>query len=742
MSGLDPKNLPATEDEIDFSDLETKYSEKFLEDSLDNVVLIDNLPIVDEKKESKLVALIKKITKKLGEIKEDGIHMPKESVDGNSVSKGYAFVEFSTAAQAADVIRELNGYKLDKTHILNVNSFMDVEKYSKASDTYVEPPNTEFVPMDHMKYWLLDEQARDQFCMQHDQDLSTNWNNRGTSVENIVTRKGWTETYFQWSTLGTYLTTLHKQGAVLWGGPTFQKIVRFIHLGVKMVDFSPYESYFITFSPEPIDLESVDAVLGPGNEHLNPYTEIDSGNNFCVWEVKTGRLLRSFPYASNSDGAAITKFGWPCFKWSSTERYLARITPGSKISVYQVPDMGLVGKKSIPIPNVVNFEWRPSDDPKQMNKKLQDVLAYWIPDADNQPGRIVLVSVPDMEVIKTKNIISIKDVAFYWHPSGQALCARVQRFTRSKKSTFTSLEIFRLTDKTIPSENVELKDNVVVFAWDPRSNNLRFAIIHVADATPPPTNPRGMATSVVKSNVSFYQFVRTKTKLASKEEFVLIKTLDKKNTTSLNWSPRGRYIILSTLRTTTAWSLEFYDTEAEVANAPKNSISENSIYLLNSSEHFGVTDLEWDPTGRYVITSASAWRHSNDNGYAIWDFKGEQLHKASIDLFKQILWRPRPQSLLDNSTKAKIRKNLDTYSESFDEQDRILESASSIEQLNHRRRLFSEWNSWRKAVSERLENLASEIPDAESFNNKISEQDYEIIEEIVEELIDEVSELV
>ncbi|OLY79536.1 Eukaryotic translation initiation factor 3 subunit B [Smittium mucronatum] len=742
MSGLDPNNLPSTVDDIDFSDLETKYSEKFLEDSLDNVVLIDNLPIVDEKKESKLIALIKKITKKLGEIKEDGIHMPKEVVDGSSFSKGYAFVEFLDASQASEVIRELNGYKLDKTHVLEVNSFMDVEKYSKASDTYIEPPHSEFVPRDHLKYWLMDEQSRDQFAMQFDQDLSVNWNNRGASVDNIVSRKGWTETYFQWSVLGTYLTTLHKQGAVLWGGSSFQKIVRFIHLGVKLVDYSPNETYFITFSPEPIDLESVDTVLGPGNEHLNPYTDVDSGNHFCVWEVRTGRLLRSFPYATNADGSPVTKFGWPSFKWSSTENFLARVTPGSKISIYEVPGMGLVGKKSLPVPNIVNFDWRPCNDPNSKNKKLQDVLAYWIPDVDNQPGRIVMISVPDMTVIKTKNIINIKDVSFHWHPSGQALCSRVQRYTRSKKSTFSSLEIFRLDDKSIPSEVVELKDNVVVFAWDPRSNVLRFAIIHVTDATPPQTNQRGMATSLVKSNVSFYQFIRTKSKLATREEFLLIKTLDKKNTTSLNWSPKGRYIILSTLRTTTAWNLEFYDTEFEVPNLPKNSVSEASILLLSASEHYGVTDLEWDPTGRYVITSASAWRHTNDNGYAIWDFKGEQLHKVSIDLFKQILWRPRPHSLLDNSIKSKIRKNIDSYSEKFDEQDRILESTASIEQLTPRRRLYNEWVSWRNSVNERVDELSHDVPNIESFNTSPSTEDEEVIEEIVEELLDEVTEFV
>ena len=39
--------------------------------------------------------------------------------------------------------------------------------------------------------------------------------------------------------------------------------------------------------------------------------------------------------------------------------------------------------------------------------------------------------------------------------------------------------------------------------------------------------------------------------------------------------------------------LEFYDT--------------GDMSLMNSVEHTMATDLKWDPTGRYVVTSVSAW---------------------------------------------------------------------------------------------------------------------------------------
>ena len=41
--------------------------------------------------------------------------------------------------------------------------------------------------------------------------------------------------------------------------------------------------------------------------------------------------------------------------------------------------------------------------------------------------------------------------------------------------------------------------------------------------------------------------------------------------------------------------LEFYDTDS------------SDFTLMASSEHSMATDLEWDPTGRYVVTSVSYW---------------------------------------------------------------------------------------------------------------------------------------
>lgn len=72
---------------VDFSDIEEQYAVE-VPSALDNVVVVDNVPMVDEKKEAKLLTVIKKIFKAYGTIKDNGIHMPKDQETG--LSKGYS----------------------------------------------------------------------------------------------------------------------------------------------------------------------------------------------------------------------------------------------------------------------------------------------------------------------------------------------------------------------------------------------------------------------------------------------------------------------------------------------------------------------------------------------------------------------------------------------------------------------------------------------------------------------------
>lgn len=58
------------------------------------------------------------------------------------------------------------------------------------------------------------------------------------------------------------------------------------------------------------------------------------------------------------------------------------------------------------------------------------------------------------------------------------------------------------------------------------------------------------------------------------------------------------------------WDLDFYANEDRREGKDAKEEWGTSMQLLGSGEHYGVTDVMWDPSGRYLATSASAWTHT------------------------------------------------------------------------------------------------------------------------------------
>jgi len=131
-------------------------------------------------------------------------------------------------------------------------------------------------------------------------------------------------------------------------------------------------------------------------------------------------------------------------------------------------------------------------------------------------------------------------------------------------------------------------------------------------------------------------------------------------------------------------------------NGVMEFIDTSDFTVMNTGEHFMCTDIEWDPTGRYVMTAVSYWRHKVDNAYWLWSFQGKILKRYQSDKFCQLLWRPRPPTLLPPEKLRQIKKNLKTYSVEFDKMDTIRGSAKSQELLTKRRKLFDDFMAYRK----------------------------------------------
>ncbi len=422
--------------------------------------------------------------------------------------------------------------------------------------------------------------------------------------------KAWVKLYVLWSPQGTYLATIHDQGVALWGGDEFMEQHRFKHAGVKFVSFSPCERYLLTCNYD------------------------DSDTAFIVWDICKVSPIRSF-YKFSSPGNAASGAGSEqvpdFFKWSHDGRFLAR-KGKDRISIYVLPGMKLLNTKSLKATGVEDFEWCP---------KELSILAYWAPEQDNTPARVSVVDIPSGKDLRQKNLFNVRECRLHWHPDGTYLCVKVMRHSKSKKTMYNNFELFRVKDPGVPVEMLELRNEVIAFAWEPCGD--RFTIVH-GDAR--------------RSGVTFWTMKGGE----EGDELTEVVTLEDVSVNHLYWSPQGQNILMAGVGEKMQGKLIFYDVEYQT--------------ILKEDEHYRLVYVSWDPSGRLVCTAVNQlvegghYKAQMDNGYKLWTFQGECFYEYTKEQFYQILWRPRPASLLSLDERKKVVKNLKKYERRFERADR------------------------------------------------------------------------
>ncbi|GAB2216124.1 hypothetical protein Droror1_Dr00023892 [Drosera rotundifolia] len=575
-----------------------------------------------------------------------------------------------------------NGYKLDRSHIFNVNKFDDIEKFMKVPDEWAPPEYKPYLPGENLQHWLTDPKARDQFVIRSGQDTEVLWNDpRQMTPEPVYKRPYWTESFVQWSPLGSYLATIHRQGAQVWGGAnTFNRLMRYAHNMVKLIDFSPGEKYLVTYSSQE-----------PSNPRDTHKVVIN------IFDVRTGKIIRDFKGSADEFSVGgtggVTGVSWPVFRWAGEkeDKYFARIGK-NVISVYETETFSLIDKRSIKVENVMDFSWSPTDP----------ILSLFVPEIGNQPAKVSLVQIPGKEELRQKNLFSVSDCKMYWQSNGEYLAVKVDRYTKTKKSTYTGFELFRIKERDIPIEVLELEnknDKIIAFAWETKGH--RFGVIHGDHPKP---------------DVSFYS-MRTAQNTGRVSK---LTTLKNRHANALYWSPTGHYIVLAGLKGMNG-QLEFYNVD--------------ELETMHTADHFMATDIEWDPTGRYVATYVTSL-HEMENGFIIWSFNGNLLYRILKDHLFQFSWRPRPPAFLSPEKEEEIAKNLKKYSKKYEAEDQDVSNLLSEQEREKRKMLKDEWRKWvsdwqRLHEEEKL--LRQELRDGEASDE---EEEYEDKEVEVEEVID------
>merc|ERR1719310_1756183 len=592
-------------------------------DGVESVIVVDGVPVVGGERVEKLKNVIRKIYSKFGKLVNE--HYPLEA-DGNT--KGYIFLEFTNHANAMEAVKSTNNYKLDKQHTFTVNLFSDFDKYLNIADDWEPPKVQPYKDQGNLRAWLQESDACDQYAMIHKGgEEVTVFSNATPDPVEVQTRARWTETYVKWSPLGTYLATFHTRGIALWGGDDFHQITKFSHPDVEFIEFSPCEKYIVTFSPKTSNVT-------------------EDPTSIIVWDCRTGAKKRAF----HSENPIV----WPVFKWSSDDKFFARMSNDGVLSVYETPGFGLLDKKSIKIEGLKGFSWSPRDN----------IIAYWVGEAKDVPARVVLLEIPSRKELRVKNLFNVADCKMHWQKSGHYLCVKVDRYRKMLENKdvkyagmYHNFEIFHMNEKQIPVDTVKIEETVHAFSWEPVGS--KFAVIH------------GESSLL---NVSFYG-------LKKGTEPEILKKYERKTANHIFWAPTGQFVVLAGLRSMNG-VLEFVDT--------------SDFTSMGTGEHFMCTDVEWDPTGRYIITGVSWWGHKVDNAYWMWNFQGKILKRANVDKFCQLTWRPRPPSLLTKDTLKDIKKNLKRYSDQFNAKDKMRQNKASKELIAKRQALFDAFNNWRQ----------------------------------------------
>jgi len=649
---IDTNGFDYDEEEPNFSDSED-YADDITDEELlgdilekkpreytgiDTCIVVDDVPQVGTDRSDKLQNVLRKLFSKYGKVQSE--HFPKDEETGKT--KGYAFYEYQSALGAAEAVKLAHGYKLDKSHTLSVNLFTDFDRFANVPEEWVAPARQPFKDYGNLNSWLENSFCYDQFSVMYNNNnasCTAIYQNSHGEPTLLQERERWTESYTQWSPLGTYIATIHSKGIAFWGGQNFEQIKRFAHSGVQMIDFSPCERFLITFSP---------------------VVEKKDDQQIMVWDVRTGKIKRGF----NCEPTVM----WPIFKWSFDGSYFARNAGDGFLSIYDTTDFRLIGNKSMKIDGLKDFAWSPTDN----------IISYWTPEDRDTPAHVNIIRVPEKVSISTRNVYHVAECKMHWQKSGDYLCVKIDRYKTKKEEknqvkyggVYHSFDIYRIREKEIPVEKLKIEETIIAFAWEPVGT--KFAIIYGE-------SPR--------ITVSFYDI-----NSASGKNISCMGSFEKRQANTIFWSPRGQFVVIAGLRNMNS-TLEFIDT--------------SDMSVMTSADHHLVSDVEWDPTGRYIATGVSYWVNKVDNAYWIWNFQGKLLHKQPLNQFCVLLWRPIPSSLLSETEIKKIKKDIKKYYPKFQHEDKMRESKASKEQIERRRKLKSDFETWQimfmKQFAEELE---------------------------------------
>mgnify|MGYP000120054897 CR=1 FL=1 len=417
-------------------------------------------------------------------------------------------------------------------------------------------------------------------------------------------------------------------------------------------------------------------------------------SKYIVWDLMTGEDLRTF---SGSEEP------WGVFKWNFDGNYIAR--KGEEfISLFETPGMGMVedpdgNKVPIAVPDLVDFAWSPT----------QNLISFNTKEREAKPASIRIMKVPSREIVSNKMLFDVLGCKMHWQSNGEYLVNLIT--TKHKNSTApkdSQLQTFFIKKKGIPVDTVTLPNTVVIqLAWEPASN--KFAVNY--------------SIAQLTYRVDVYQ-------IQSDENLKKVGEAETRNR-SILWAPQGGNFI------TFNYPQMKQNAEGKITF---HSLKQGNVYEIDEKVHMNMNHVEWDPSGRYLISAyqqdlSTHSQPTQGSGFVIWTCQGVEIYTGAYEKFYQISWRPRPKSMLSEEDEKKVEASLTSLAEKYEQEDRKAKREAREAREKERAVMKEEFFSRIEKYKKRWEDTASERASILGSTDEESRQRWKKITEPVKTII-------
>lgn len=636
-----------------------------LDEDFSKYFLINNLPKCDEAKSKKLTQLLLKLyQKKNFNIDESNISMP---LNEEGLTDGVAFILASSEEQAKLGAAIMNGYQLDKNHLLSASQINDFEKIMTTSDS-IEETTASYSLMD-LRDPLLDTK-REQFLFQIGKEVHLKWHDSAAMAgdQSVTSTAVNSDKTVNWSPKGTYLIVIKHDKVEFHGGKKMQPIITLPEGKVDLVHMSPCERYVLTYAPM-------------------------SKTPYVIWNFQLVEQIRDFDQKEGEDGHS--------YQWSHDGNYLSKkfrtekpIEDGSSdvkvktgISVYTLPTMELIQisegvKKSITVEGVEDVMWAPN----------RNVLVYSAFPGENQHPRIGFIEIPSRQTnIKTfNNALSLQ---MFFHPQGHYL--GVVNEYKEKKTVKYSIELFDTKKQSFPHQQILINREVIKFLgliWEPNHGKLA---VHTLAKRSLDAGKKDYTLDAQRSGIDIYEMLEDPIK-----GFITrtIGFLPSEKVTGFQWSGSGDVFNLFENeggKNSVSFYIVSVEQQLEATKVVQQSgpkafkgsgdpLMKNKLagsdekYEFKKTARYDIYETKydscWDQTGRYI--SIYGIKRSpldkQDKSIRFYNILGEPL--AVYDKLQNLMqfkWRPRPLNIIGAKDLNKLKGEYKTkYSKLFKDEEK------------------------------------------------------------------------